>query len=178
MQVVSIACFTTQKAGPLNSSPGHPGNDSASAVVSDWCVEKHDLGPSRIQLVWTGRTACICMCGYALYSVALSLKLHQLLLQQTVIISLLSMELLSVYKNHNSCWGQVFITPSSCWFKSLSDRRELFLWRAPASCFRTTLSHCYWDDSWSRLLGVDQDCRLLNMEFPISFRPNAIIFTG
>lgn len=32
--VVLIACFTTKKAGLLNSSSCHLGNDSASAVVS------------------------------------------------------------------------------------------------------------------------------------------------
>lgn len=151
-------------------------------MVGDWYVGKHGLEPSGTQLVWANRAACISMCGDALCSVALSLKLHQLLFNRQVIIPSYPWGYsVSPCKSQQLLGARwiVFITSSSCWLKSLSDVRELFLWRTLASCLRTTLSHCCWGDSWSLLLlDADQDCWLLIMELPTSFCPNAIILTG
>lgn len=74
-----------------------------------WLIQ----GEAWARTVWDpvilgSRTACICTCGYALYSVALLLKLHQLLLQQTGDnIPVIHGAAQHLSENHSSCWGKM-----------------------------------------------------------------------
>ena len=75
---------------------------------SDCSMEEHGLGPSGTQLVWANEIHCICMCRYALSSVAfLLLNLLQLLLHRTGDNSpLIHGTAQCLHEDHSSSWGQ------------------------------------------------------------------------